>query len=321
MTTTPYRLHRLHDVDAATRRIALLQLADEEDADALPAVIALLADDPSPEVRLEAARILATWEQPETVAALACALEDANAAVREAAALGLGELKSPDSAPALLPYVGHADAFVRAAALRGLRELRVPESDAPALNALNDADAAVRREAVTVLGWRKHVAALPALAERARGDADAEVRRAAVGALGLATDASVLPALLDALRDTAWRVREESASTLGKLRALAPDVHVTHALVEALADDYWQVRLQAARALGRWRATHAVDALAGMLSHPISNLRKDAALALGETGDAAALPALRIAESDGDPEVVKAVRIALAQIEATRAAT
>ena len=319
MTTT--LLARLHDADAATRRVALLQLADEEDANALPNVIALLANDPAPEVRLEAARILATWEQPDTVAALARALEDVDAAVRDAAAFGLGELKSPDSAPTLLPYVDHASAFVRAAALRGLRELRVPESEAPALRALQDADAAVRREAVAVLGWRKHVAALSALAERARHDDDAEVRRAAVGALGLATDASVLPALLDALRDTAWRVREESAGTLGKLRALAPEAHVTHALVDALADDYWQVRLQAARALGRWRATHAVDALAALFAHPISNLRKEAALALGETGEAAALPALRNAESDGDPEVVKAVRIALAQIEATRAAT
>ncbi|MGL6155135.1 MAG: HEAT repeat domain-containing protein, partial [Ralstonia mannitolilytica] len=131
MTTTT--LARLHDADAATRRIALLQLADEEDADALPEVTALLAHDPAPEVRLEAARIIATWERPDTVAALARALEDADAAVREAAALGLGELKSADSAPALLPYVDHASAFVRAAALRGLRELRVPESDAPAL--------------------------------------------------------------------------------------------------------------------------------------------------------------------------------------------
>ena len=37
-------LHRLHDDDATTRRVALLQLADEEDADALPDVIALLAE-------------------------------------------------------------------------------------------------------------------------------------------------------------------------------------------------------------------------------------------------------------------------------------
>ena len=87
MTTT--LLARLHDADAATRRIALLQLADEEDADALPDVITLLAQAPSPEVRLEAARILATWEQPVTVAALARALEDVDGTVREAAAIGI----------------------------------------------------------------------------------------------------------------------------------------------------------------------------------------------------------------------------------------
>jgi len=40
---------------------------------------------------------------------------------------------------------------------------------------------------------------------------------------------------------------------------------------------------------------------------------------LGEIGEPSALPALRSAETDGDPEVVKAVRIALAQIESARA--
>ena len=75
------------------------------------------------------------------------------------------------------------------------------------------------------------------------------------------------------------------------------------------------------RALGRWSAAHAVETIAALLAHPISNLRKEAALALGEIGDAAALPALHIAETEGDPEVVKAVRIALAQIGRAHACT
>ena len=45
-----------------------------------------------------------------------------------------------------------------------------------------------------------------------------------------------------------------------------------------------------------------------------SNLRKEAALALGELGSSDALDALRSAEHDGDPEVRKAVRIALTQL-------
>ncbi len=51
-----------------------------------------------------------------------------------------------------------------------------------------------------------------------------------------------------------------------------------------------------------------------MLGHGISNLRKEAALALGELGSGDAIEALRNAEQDGDPEVRKAVRIALAQL-------
>jgi HEAT repeat protein len=52
-----------------------------------------------------------------------------------------------------------------------------------------------------------------------------------------------------------------------------------------------------------------------LLGHGIANLRKEAALALGELGEARALPALQAAEADSDPEVRKAVRIALAQLQ------
>ena len=52
------------------------------------------------------------------------------------------------------------------------------------------------------------------------------------------------------------------------------------------------------------------------LAHKISTLRKEAALALGEIGSPAALPALCEAENDPDPEVRKSVRLALQQIGA-----
>jgi HEAT repeat protein len=84
--------------------------------------------------------------------------------------------------------------------------------------------------------------------------------------------------------------------------------------VDALADDFWQVRLRAARSLGRLRYAAALDALGGLLGHGIANLRKEAALALGELGQARALSVLQAAEADSDPEVSKAVRIALAQL-------
>ena len=77
-------------------------------------------------------------------------------------------------------------------------------------------------------------------------------------------------------------------------------------LVAALDDDYWQVRLRAARALATARRPRRRPS--SRCSHAISNLRKEAALALGELRDRATLPALTHALEDHDPEVRRANR-------------
>jgi HEAT repeat protein len=318
-------LARLADGDAAVRRIALLDIADLEEVDLLPALVAALRNDPAAEVRLEAARVLASWEQPEIVEALCSALLDTDEAVRAAAAQSLTELKDPASGAVLSGWVERPEPFVRAAILRGLRELRFGEAFDPALHALSDSAPSVRLEAVGVLGWLKDPRALRPLAALATEDTDTGVRRAAVGALGFAaatdavgalgfaaaTDAVATHALLGALRDGAWQVREEAATTLGKLRAPT----ARDPLVAALDDDYWQVRVRAVRALGHAGDASAAPPVAALLTHSVSNLRKEAALALGELRDPHTLPALRDALQDRDPDVRKAVRIALQQIE------
>jgi len=306
-------LTRLSDADPAVRRIALFELADLEDAALLPAFVAALRDDPAPEVRREAAAVLASWENDEVVDALCAALLDADGEVQLAAAQSLSELKEPSSGHVLRRWAARPEPFVRRAALRGLRELRFAQAFDPASLALADADSGVRLEAVAVLGWLKDERALGPLASLAASDANADVRRACVGALGFAScdDQAILDALLAALRDETWQVREEAATTLGKLRAAAARA----ALVEALGDSYWQVRLRAARALGQLRDAQAAPAVAALLVHTISNLRKEAALALGELGSHGSLPALQAALDDRDPDVRKAVRIAIGQIE------
>ncbi|MFM0617439.1 HEAT repeat domain-containing protein [Paraburkholderia nemoris] len=307
-------LARLDDADAAVRRVALLDIADLEEVDFLPSLVAALRDDPAAEVRLEAARLLASWERDEIVEALCGALLDANDEVRAAAAQSLTELKDPASGTVLRRWVDRPEPFVRAAALRALRELRFADAFGPALHALADATPGVRLEAVAVLGWLKDPRALPPLAALATGDPETDVKRAAVGALGfaLATHEVATGALLCALYDHAWQVREEAATTLGKLRAPA----ARDALVAALDDEYWQVRLRAARALGQVGDASTAPAVAALLTHTVSNLRKEAALALGELRDPRTVPALRDAlVEDRDPDVRKAVRIALQQIE------
>jgi len=306
-------LPRLADGDPVVRRIALLELADLEDADALQPIADLLKHDTAANVRSEAARVLGAWEEPWIVEALCHALLDADAQVREAAALGLSALKDVRSGAVLCRWADHAQPFVQAAVLRGLRELRYADSFEPSLRALTHDDAGVRIEAVSVLGWLKDARALTPLAALATGDASAEIRRAAVGALGFAAanDATVSNALLRALKDPVWQVREEAATTLGKMHATS----ARDALVAALDDDYWQVRLRTARALGQIGDRIAAEPLTALLKHSISNLRKEAALALGELREPSSETALRAALDDADPDVRKAVRIALQQIE------
>jgi HEAT repeat protein len=307
---------RLASDDPGVRRVAVLEFADLEDEELVPQLTELLRRDPDATLRAEAARVLAGWNDDEVVDALADALVD-EPAVREAAAQSLTELKDPQAGERLLPHALHHDPFVCASALRGLKELRVPGAAQPATQALQHADATVRREAVSVLGWLKHAASLPLLARVAADDTDPEVRRVATGALGLAApqDAqAVLPALCAALRDTAWAVREEAATTLGKLRPEGDTAGA--ALREAMADDYWQVRLRAARSLGRLRDVAALPVLTEALVHPAGNLRKESAIALGEIGDPAAAAALAVAQADPDPEVRKAVRLALQRLGA-----
>jgi HEAT repeat protein len=236
--------------------------------------------------------------------------------VRHAAAQSLSALKDSASAEVLHRWAEHDDPFVLASVLRALRELRHADALAPALRALDHSDATVRAEAVVVLGWLKDPRALAPLARTATVDAQAEIRRHAVGALGFAQPENqpALTALLHALSDAEWPVREEAATTLGKLHAAS----ALDALIAALDDPYWQVRVRAARALGQIGERAAALPVAAQLASPISNLRKEAALALGELREPATLDALNHASDDADPDVRKAVRIAIQQIGLAR---
>lgn len=297
----------LLDPEAAVREAAaeaLAELKDPVDGERLlpgleRALGPLAGPTPSPQTASPTAPLAAPLAAPRTAPA--------------AANRGAADALPPRPAPgaAALPDA----AFAAAAALRALKALRLPGAQAPAERALGHADAAVRREAVAVLGWLKSQPALPRLAQIATDDPDAEVRRAASGALGLApaeTSPAVLPALLGALRDPVWIVREEAATTLAKLQpATALD-----ALLLAMQDEAWQVRLRAARALGRLHDGRALPALVTALDHEAGNLRREAAIALGELGDPQALAPLTARAADPDPEVRKAVRVALQRLEA-----
>src|SRR5688572_6864723 len=84
---------RLQNDDSGVRRIALIDLADLEEPDALPLLTESLLNDLDADVRGEAARLLAAWEEPEVIEALCQALIDPSENVREFAAQSLTQLK------------------------------------------------------------------------------------------------------------------------------------------------------------------------------------------------------------------------------------
>ncbi|MBN3811060.1 HEAT repeat domain-containing protein, partial [Paraburkholderia sp. Ac-20347] len=111
-------LARLASEDATVRRIAVLDIGDLEAPELVGVLVGTLRDDAAPEVRREAATVLASWESEDVTEALCAALLDADDNVRDAAAQALSELKDATSAPALRRWAQRGEPFVRRAALR-----------------------------------------------------------------------------------------------------------------------------------------------------------------------------------------------------------
>lgn len=204
--------------------------------DAVPGVVALLADSAHPSVRRQAAQVLGGFGAPAasaTVPPLARALADVSPDVRASAALALAALTpaAREAMPPLASAVGDPDVRVRTIVARTLAESDAPSSVVgPALvRAMRDGDARVREAAASGLAARgahgldalassgvDAVALLDALREGVR-DPVADVRVAAVVSLGLLGDSASRAALRRALRDFDPAVRREAEHALSAL--------------------------------------------------------------------------------------------------------
>jgi len=91
-------------------------------------------------------------------------------------------------------------------------------------------------------------------------------------------------------------------------------VSAVPSLIDAMDDEFWQVKVKAANSLGKLKDESAVDALGQALTFSISNLRKEAAAALGEIASPAGIPFLEAISSDIDPDVRKIAQWAIEQI-------
>ena len=180
--------------------------------------------------------------------------------------------------------------------------------------AVNDPSAQVRAAVVASLAERGDESAVPVLAARLARDKDQFVRKAAAYALGGFHEGERTAALAAALRDKDPEVRAAAAISLGD----HADAGAVAPLASALSDKNGFVRAQAARALGvnGRAAVQTVPALMTLLTKDEdSEVKRQAAGALGQIGDRSALPALERATRDKDPYLAQAASDAIGLIE------
>ena len=215
---------------------------------------------------------------------------------RRDALMRLGNLRRPDASRVAAAGLSDVEPIVRVTAAHAI--LSLPPAEAVTLLGplLQDKVEFVRREAAYALGETRSRTAVAALTNLLISDKDAGVRGAAAVALGIIGDESAVPALSQVLVGRAEKKKKAKA-----------------------AENEFVMRA-AARSLGQIRSRSAVDVLIATLANDSndSDLRHEAATALGLIGDPSAGPALQAAFASGDPYLSEAARESLRRLRIAR---
>ncbi|MDY6939184.1 MAG: HEAT repeat domain-containing protein [Cyanobacteriota bacterium] len=205
----------------------------------------------------------------------------------------------------------------------------------------------VRRASAKTLTLIADPAAIPTLIRALLEDDDTVVKGSAVGALASIGEEAV-PVLLEILADpdnpestkghVAWALAfigakakeqlyeaigsdsaEVRAAVVGAIANFAeetPEERAFTVLINALADEATNVRSEAAAALGKFAHREAIPQLTQLLHHEDGETRKAAALALMKIGDRTALEPLRSARERESQEMIRsAIALAISQLE------
>ncbi|HBW66792.1 MAG TPA: hypothetical protein DEF43_06425, partial [Chloroflexus aurantiacus] len=301
----PALVKALADKRANVREAAARALGESGYAAAVSALVQSLRDE-NPWVRQAVAEALGAIGDAAAVVALAQALNDENVWVRQATARALGRI---GGAAAMLPLtvaLNDENPWVRQAVAEALGTIGDAAAVLPLTRALSDEHAWVRRSAARALGQIGDGAAVPALA-KALSDGDVQVRQQVVEALGCIGDSAAAAALVKALGDTNAEVRWTTMKAFEQIGS-----RNVATLLRAISDGKWQFPWQDAQA---WKiGNQAIEAIGSVFNGGDTGKRMIATLALGETGNSAALPALERALRDTDLWVRRAALEALAKI-------
>ncbi len=214
---------------------------------------------------------------------------------RRDALMKLGALKHPDASRVAAVALNDPVPIIRVTAAHAVLSLPSSEAATFLIPLLKDKLEFVRREAAYALGETRSRSAVGPLTEILAVDKEAAVRAAAAIALGQIRDDSAVPALSKVLTETRPKKKSKAGEDEFLMRA-------------------------AARALGEIRSRAGVEVLIATLANDTnpSDVRREAARALGLIGDSSATPALQAAFASSDPYLAESAREALRRLRSGR---
>ncbi|MBL8901363.1 MAG: HEAT repeat domain-containing protein [Planctomycetes bacterium] len=254
----PTLVDALGDEDVEIARAAALSLGDTGAKDAVPALLAFLADDGADlQARGFSCISLGKLGTPAALEALRAHLSSRRSrTVPSFAALGLGLARDYASAPALREVLMRkSEDQLRGAFALALGMLRDQASTEPLLAILErgTCDEDLRGYAAVALGMIRPVGGFDRMltfAQRDRSRLEG-VHRGLTLALGLWGDVRAMPYLLSALREESrTSVRANAIQALGMLRSRSAIDSLCDVLVEAPSRKHPEERTYAAAALG-----------------------------------------------------------------------
>ena len=224
-------------------------------------------------------------------------LSSAEIEERRDALMRLANLKRAEASRVATAGLKDSAPIVRATAVHAVLSLPEGEGAAVLIPLLQDKLEFVRRETAYALGETRSRSAVEALSSLLMFDKETGVRAAAAIALGRIGDEAAVNALSQILSGT--------GPTKGKKKR---------------ASENEFVRRAAAHSLGQIRSRSSVRVLIAAIEDETnpSDVRREAATALGLIGDSSAIPSLRAALASADPYLSEAARDALRRLRIAR---
>lgn len=326
----------------ALRASVAFALGRARDPRAVPALVAALRDK-GEQVRVESVEALGAIGDARAVPALIAALKQRDSEVGCCAVVALGRIGDARALKPLIPLLTDREVRHVAAEALGrlgghqaaralLQQIRRSAEHPPhwlidpliqtgpagvdaLLGAVADKNRLVRYDVLTALGQTRDPRAVASLLKALREDDD-DLRWTAAAGLGEIGDSRAVRPLLAALKDKVGSVRICAARALGRIG----DRRAVDDLIAALQDGAsWDLGEAAAQSLGALGDPEAVRPLIAALHDEDRDVRQFVVVALGQIGDARALPALEaLTKGEKDPSIQRCLRWATEGIRAGR---